>query len=339
MIHPLVRPRLIVPGAPNLWTKGRTLEAEIASPATRFEGHVVVEKVHARTGLVTQRLAFKNLITDAGLNALGSTARISTFDYLAVGTGSTAPAVGQTSLVGEIGRTNNKGGLGESNATQVSSTYYEYTYTRTFYESEANGNIAELGLFSASSGGTMWMRQLLRDSGGSATTITKTSEDQLRITYKLRCYWPTADVGSVVTISGVSYTFNSRAQSVNDVEAWGRRASDNVGILGSFGFSTAAGIYMEANESQTLGAVTANTFGGDTQSTTTLQTYGASSYYRDIEFIYQLDKANYTLGIGRFTGPVCTAFRTHQTSVTPRIAKDNTKRLTIYFRCSWGRTA
>src|SRR5690606_35179901 len=160
------RRRIWVPEAPML-TLRRYVEVGAVHHAIAVEGYFTVELIHARTGLVKRRLHFRNLITDAGLDAMAGGVGISSLiNYLAVGTGSSEPSYTDTTLNAEVARTNNNGGFGDSDAVVGSGDLVEYwrrIRTRVFTQAEANGNLTELGFFSAASGGTMWNRQLFRD--------------------------------------------------------------------------------------------------------------------------------------------------------------------------------
>src|SRR5690606_975085 len=120
--------------------------------AVVVEGYFTVELIHARTGLVKRRLHFRNLITDAGLDALAGGARITDLiNYLAVGTGSSEPSYTDTTLNAEVARTNSNGGFGDSDARVGDGDLVEYwrrIRTRVFTEAQANANLTELGFFS-----------------------------------------------------------------------------------------------------------------------------------------------------------------------------------------------
>src|SRR5690606_9804975 len=92
------RRRIWVPEAPLLNLR-RYVEVGTVRNAIAVEGYFTVELIHARTGLVKRRLHFRNLITNAGLDALaGGTAINDLVNYLAVGTGSSEPSYTDTTL-------------------------------------------------------------------------------------------------------------------------------------------------------------------------------------------------------------------------------------------------
>lgn len=121
-----------------------------------------------------------NLITSAGkaqLALLAGDASATPFTYLAVGTSSTAVNVSQTALQAEITDT----GLARAAATvsRVTTTVTNDTL-QLVYEWTASGSktIEEIGIFNASSAGTMLGRAL-------TTTKSLVNGDSLEATYKV----------------------------------------------------------------------------------------------------------------------------------------------------------
>ena len=106
-----------------------------------------------------------NLIVTAGKQHLLDTMISTTtdnFDYVGVGSGTTAAAVGQTNLVYPMLR-NQCSDRWRSNITDYFSAF--------FSSSQANGPWEEAGLFRDASGGVMFSRSLF------ASSWTKTSND------------------------------------------------------------------------------------------------------------------------------------------------------------------
>lgn len=332
--------RIWIPEAPHLLTRGRTIEpkSETLIGGPRYEGWITVEKIHARTGDVTWRSTFKNLITDAGLIGLGATFTMYNLTYLAVGTGNTAPATSQTALGGEIGRTNFDNGTARAEAMGPGNAYWRQILTRLFTESQANGNIAELGMFNASAGGVMWMRQLIRDNLGNATVLTKTSSDQLRITYEIRQYWPTVDQVTTTNINGIDYTFTMRPCNVESNAGWGPGGATVNGMLYSFG-ADLAGNYCNAVDGSVLTARNGTGIPGTRVDTSsyTIAAYAAPNLYRDFTAIWEPPLANFGTGIGGLVACLCRGVPQLQVSIAPRIPKLDTQRLTLQLRATWGR--
>jgi hypothetical protein len=128
--------------------------------------------------------------------------------YFAVGQGTVAEAATDTTLGSELARTNNNGGVADI-SSYTGTSYSSFIRTRIFTQAQANGNLTEIGIFNASSGGSMYCRQLIKDETGTPTTITKTSEFELRVSYELRWYLPT-DSDYNILVDGISRAVRSR---------------------------------------------------------------------------------------------------------------------------------
>ena len=192
----------------------KTRELDVVLPGCGMSGHFTVELLDAATRQVKQRLAFKNVITNAGLvQFFGTTTTPTTlFNFAAVGTSSAAPAATDTALGAQVGgRVQANGGVNDVFGGVTTSPEYAWMRrTREWAATEGNGNLTEIGLFSAGTGGTMWCRALFRDASNAPVTVTKTSADVLRVTYEWRLYPPIGDATSNVTISGTAYAFTAR---------------------------------------------------------------------------------------------------------------------------------
>jgi len=112
-----------------------------------------------------------SLITDNGLNAavskwlnVGSTTNMT---HLAVGSGTTTPAVTDTAMQTEIVRV-----APDTKSVSDNIITLEHYYGTT----EGNGTIAEVGVLSASSGGVLHMH------GQPAAAVTKTTNKTMRVT-------------------------------------------------------------------------------------------------------------------------------------------------------------
>lgn len=100
-----------------------------------------------------------NLIVTAGKNYLASWLQAASqagpfMSYIALGTGTTAPASGDTALQTELAG----GGYSRVQGTLTNSTN-TWTNTATFSPGNGTAAITEAGLFTASSSGTMFARQ------------------------------------------------------------------------------------------------------------------------------------------------------------------------------------
>lgn len=115
-----------------------------------------------------------NLIVNGGwdllCNVLGLNAQPSDITHVAIGTGSTAAAATQTTLVTELVR---------QTATYAHTAgTMSCTFTRNFAAGTGTGALREAGLFNASSGGTMFNRVVF-------DVINKQAGDILGVTFTI----------------------------------------------------------------------------------------------------------------------------------------------------------
>ena len=143
----------------------------------KIAGHFEVE--HRRGGALLDRREVRNLVVSAG-KALAAGLLIASGtapSHLAIGTGSTAAAAGDTALQTEI--TTNGGQRAAATRTQVTTTVTndtaQYAVTWTFTGSFA---VTECGVLNNSVGGTLLARQVF-------SAINVVSGDTLSITYKV----------------------------------------------------------------------------------------------------------------------------------------------------------
>lgn len=165
--------------------------------------------------------AFQNLITNAGLTRLATTSA-SLCNWCRVGTGSTAPAFTDTALENQIAShsTSNAG-----RGANVAEGYCFANYTWTFPVGAVVGNISEIGTgWASDSNNTLFSRALILDALGNPTTITLLADEQLRVSWQQRRYWPTHDTtGTLVNEGnrGGTYSWTVRPAVVGSWEAGG----------------------------------------------------------------------------------------------------------------------
>lgn len=326
------RGRLWIPEAPLLNLK-RYREITIASPPLGLAGFFTAELIHARTREVVRRLEFPNMVVDAGLD-YAATGRLDFLTYIGVGTSNLAPAATQTDLQAPLARTNSTTNVPtpSEQGLAADSTHWFYRVTRQFTAAQANGNLAEVGVFSAATGGTMFARNLFQDVGGNPTVVTKTSEFELRVTYERRIYFNAADVVYQATIGGVANVdVTARPWGINSSGSWGEAL-----ILGE----TSAGVYgslMSADVTALLDRTSAGnppppavSYGitGRTHAA-----YVPGTYYRDGTLEWDATVGNDT-GIN-FVRTYNHAYQ-HFFPSQP-LAKTNTQKLVVNIRKSWGR--
>jgi len=112
-----------------------------------------------------------NLVVTAGKNFVADRMKNNStvMGYMAVGTGTTAAAAGNTTLASESDR---------NALTSTTVTNNEVAYVGTWAAGDASVAITEAGLFSASSGGTMLARTVF-------SAVNKGASDSLTITWTI----------------------------------------------------------------------------------------------------------------------------------------------------------
>jgi len=123
--------------------------------------------VKDKDGNVKEKREEKNLVVNDGLNFIarrmhGTSAGV--MSHMALGTGTTAAAAGQTALVSQTG--SREAFDGGSPATPTGSSI---NYVASFEANDVTGAITEAGIFNASSGGDMLCRVVF-----SAVNLTST---------------------------------------------------------------------------------------------------------------------------------------------------------------------
>ena len=119
----------------------------------------------------------------AYLDSLFNLATHTTFLYIAYGTGTTAESTAHTTLATETARV--------TATTEIISVYYAFDTLRitgAFTIGTSPPVVTEIGIFSASSGGTMWARKLVgaTETGASSFTPPATSTMYVHFDFSMR---------------------------------------------------------------------------------------------------------------------------------------------------------
>lgn len=292
-----------------------------------LEGRFHVQLI--RHGRVIRDLKFKNLITDVGMDYLGTGTIGNVVSYLGVGTSAVAPTVADVALGAQVGaRTNANGGFADVNTGGIAPDWWVGVQrTRLFVEAEANGNLAELGFFSAAAAGTMWCRQLFLDDLGNPVVITKTSDDQLRVTYEWRIYPQLVYSEQIIDVDGTPTTVWN--QAINVDSHWPLMRT-------SFGLNTIGS--GQATDDNVLPAPTDDSIGNWANAdTSTLGAYVAGTFYRDLIYVWNAGTANFAGGIGCVVGRINISDHTWISTFTPKLDKTALKKLTVNMRIAWAR--
>lgn len=324
----------------GIWRRDH--EILIEAPKPRYEGRITWELGRFTDGAnhTRQRGEVKNLIVDTGLDFLSTGSINGATAFVSVGTGSTAPNVAQTAMVAEIARQNRRTTGDFAIASGPAFAYWSVKFVYLFLEAEANGNLTEVGFFNQVSSGTMFARQLFKDITGTPTTVVKTINDQLKITYEIRLYPPTVDSTQTgLVISSISYNITTRAREIDSDVIWGYNAGFGAGYLVRAGniFASPGGIAFDGTSA--LGSTTS--FGFTTANaaadTRVAGGYVNGTFYRDVTMKWEPPTANFASGIGGIHSHGGGTTELFQSLFTPAFAKDATKRLTLVVRCAWAR--
>lgn len=139
---------------------------------------------------------FENIITNNGLDFLGGGGGndfgANVLVACRVGTGSTPAAETDNALVSHLAGTSTVN-LTEQGANSVSPYYGWKRRTFRFALGAVVGNVSEVSVWTALTGGTMFSRALV-ESGGAPTTITILADEQLDVVYEARAYAQVGDL-------------------------------------------------------------------------------------------------------------------------------------------------
>jgi hypothetical protein len=136
-------------------------------------GHINL-KLYDENGLLKEERDLHNLVVTAGKNALAAWLASATqadyfMKYIALGTGVTAPVSTDTTLQSE---------LATRVVGNITSSTNIWQNQATFGAGVNTGALTEAGLFSASSGGTMFARQVF-------PVVNKASGDSIVFTWQV----------------------------------------------------------------------------------------------------------------------------------------------------------
>lgn len=126
--------------------------------------------INDEDGKQKENFTIPNLVVDTGLAYIASRMKDATataMTHMAVGTGTTATAGGQTALINQLGS--------RVSLTSTTVTANSTAYVATFGVEVATGALTEAGIFNAASSGTMLCRTVFAViNKGAADTMTIT---------------------------------------------------------------------------------------------------------------------------------------------------------------------
>ena len=148
---------------------------------------------------------FTNLITDGGLNHLGTSSFSISSRYCQVGEGSTTPSVEDVNLTDYVAYTDTST---STDTVDIQSLYQQRVTTYSFGLGVAAGNLTEVGV-GWDSTTNLFSHALILDAEGSPTSITVLSDEYLTVVYSYRIYGLLADsTGSVTFTGNIAGTYN-----------------------------------------------------------------------------------------------------------------------------------
>lgn len=129
-------------------------------------------EVFGPTGNLKSEYSETNLVVDTGLAYIASRMKDATataMSHMALGSGSTSAAAGDTALGSELGRVS---------LTTTTVTDNTVEYVADFAAGTATGSVQEAGIFNAASAGTMLCRSVFG-------VVTKAAADSVRVTWTI----------------------------------------------------------------------------------------------------------------------------------------------------------
>lgn len=232
----------------------------------------------------------------------GNTSRSQLLSFAGVGT-DIADALATDTTITQVGP------RAAANSTESSASVAGNVITQRvqyrWNQGEITVPITSAALFAALSGGATNVRQRLKDSGGSNTSVPLTSMDALYLTWEVDSVVDLNDITPVVTYGGVSYnvilrpslwTSDATTNPVNCGNPFAAFAGGNSPI-NLFGFSSA----IAYGTGSTLGSVTGVPGSGSATpagvSNTSIAAYVASSRQRTCSYTWESNAGNALGGI------------------------------------------
>jgi len=275
---------------------------------------------------------FRNLITNAGLDRMGGFGDFLT--WCQVGSGSGAPAPGDTTLQSRVAGTN----IRNSTVTGSQGSAPYFTWLRNvmrFAQGVATGVLAEVGIGWASTG-SLFSRALILDALGTPTTITVLADESLDVTYELRSYPSVTDVtGTIVATGNIggSYNYILRAANVTNNDSQSGWLIEATGV--SAGQLSPTGDGKNVYDGS-IGPITGRPAGAVQRGKSiTVSAYSAGSYKRDFSLVLGLNDANFPTGLRSAMIKIGTGC--YQIQVDPVIAKTPNDEVVFNLSHSWAR--
>lgn len=322
----------------------------IILPRTEVAGRYKLE-VRRQGQLIHDTGWFDNLITNAGLEAIGEAKALCQF--VMVGTGNTAPANTNTTLGAQIAFKDGNSAPSATISQGVETTGTRYGWMRKsfpFSQGAVVGNVAEVGVGWSST--AVFSRSLV------SPAISLLAIDQLTVVYEVRMYLPTVDATGSVTIGGTSYNYTIRpayaasantsggpsmgwATGIPNFQAVTRQWCPynwSLPFYGASSFGPPAVIQTNVETTfirQTDGGTVSPGTGASYPSSGSNAAYVPGSLSCQFTLTWGIGNGNDTGGIKAFI--YSGLFGTYQCVLDGTIPKDNTKTLSMTWSQTWAR--
>lgn len=300
-----------------------------------------------------------NLITNAGLDALGGKHGLDYQRYCCVGSGSTTPAVTDTAIESLVAAADySTAKQAGTYGTESASPYYTWiSRTWRFGEGVATGNLSEVTVGWSATGAGVFSRALILDELGDPTTLTILADETLDVTYEFR-YYPklTDDTGTGLVFGGniggtYDWTLRSSRCGVladhgEEIDGWGLNWYELFGT-GRVEEGTIHNGYKNDGFrfyvfDGVAGPLTGLPSGNSIDySYSNMEAIGPlpyldGSYEREWTFTLGFNQGNLAGGI-RSVALRRAGIGSYQMQLDPAIPKTSTDKLTINFKLRWGR--
>ena len=267
---------------------------------------------------------FQNLITNSGLDLIGTISNY--LSFCRVGTGSGIPENADAYLDNQIAYTSYTESTSHG-TFGTSPRYVWYKITKRFAEGIATGNLSEVGMSNTDgqdSGDVLFSRALILDGEGDPTTITVLANETLDVTYEFRRYIPESDTTGTVELRGNNHNYTGRAS------LW---TSWKYLFYGGGGISSIPGMDVYNGVISDIDGFPDGT--GSSTTSKTIYNYSNGNYYRDWKFSLALDQGNLSGFISACRVDMIGSY--YQFGFSPDIEKTSDDIMSLTFRASWSR--
>lgn len=332
---------LLIPGDASNLNIHRTREMELRSPKVRVAGFFHLILRDAKTERVIEERRFPNLITNAGMNLMGTNYTQNGISFMGVGSDATPPAFTQTALVAPIGARVSGSALNQAPFYLYNAgppDYHQYAMAHRLSTAQGNGTIREIGLFSAVSGGTMFCRALTTDGAGTPTDLVKTDQMILDVLYLFRMYPPVDDVfHDDVSIGGSPYDITVRARNVSRqatlvTRGWtqaARLAAHPISDTQWYAYVQSTTPAISARDSENNNVANSWAF--------IMAAYVADSHQRDGTITIPIGSVQTIGQLGFKSNNDSNVYNTYQAQINPALVKPTTHQLVMTWRWTWAR--